>query len=357
MCLCDAALEAQKLRAALQIAMSVSRAGNLFFQETEIWATYKTNRPLAAACISACVGVVALLASLLEPYMPSFSRNVLKQLNLSSPMKLTDDIIQKTKAIADLVPEGHLISSTEPSPLFRKILDKEVDSLRARFAGSQSERTKTKEKTADGKKETTAQKSESAAAQKPRKTAKGDSSGGDGAPKKKSNAKDDRNVDISRIDLRVGRILKAWRHPDAESLYVEEIDVGEPKPRTVVSGLVKFIPEDALQDRHVVLVCNLKPANMRGVRSEAMVLAATSKDGNVVELVEPPMGSNVGDRVQVEGFEGQPDEILNPKKKVWDTVQVDLATNEKLNACYRGIPLSTGHGPCKVASVVGGSIK
>lgn len=66
------------------------------------------------------------------------------------------------------------------------------------------------------------------------------------------------------------------------SLYVEEIDVGEPEPRTVVSGLVKFIPEAEMQGRRVALLCNLKPANMRGVQSQAMVLCASSEDGSKV---------------------------------------------------------------------------
>jgi methionyl-tRNA synthetase len=141
------------------------------------------------------------------------------------------------------------------------------------------------------------------------------------------------------------------------SLYVEEIDVGEESgPRTVVSGLVKHIPEEQMQSRHVILVCNLKPANMRGVRSEAMVLAATSAEGKV-ELVEPPEGAQPGDRVFVAGFEGEPDAVLNPKKKVWEAVQPDLSTNAELQACYKGVPLSTDKGTCTVASVVGASIK
>ena len=49
-------------------------------------------------------------------------------------------------------------------------------------------------------------------------------------------------VDISRIDLRVGHILSAERHPDADGLYVEKIDVGEQRPRTIVSALVKHVP-------------------------------------------------------------------------------------------------------------------
>lgn len=49
-------------------------------------------------------------------------------------------------------------------------------------------------------------------------------------------------MDVSRLDLRVGRIIKAEKHPDADTLYVEQVDVGEPSPRTVVSGLVQHIP-------------------------------------------------------------------------------------------------------------------
>ena len=89
---------------------------------------------------------------------------------------------------------------------------------------------------------------------------------------------------LCRVDLRVGVIKKAWRHPEADSLYVEEVEVGEGAPRQVVSGLVKYIPEADMQMRRCVLVCNLKPANMRGVKSHAMVLAATSLDGLQVQL-------------------------------------------------------------------------
>ena len=64
----------------------------------------------------------------------------------------------------------------------------------------------------------------------------------------------------SRIDLRVGHVLKVEKHPQADALYVEEIDVGEEKPRQVVSGLVKYMQPEDLQGKLVVLVCNLKPA-------------------------------------------------------------------------------------------------
>jgi aminoacyl tRNA synthase complex-interacting multifunctional protein 1 len=57
--------------------------------------------------------------------------------------------------------------------------------------------------------------------------------------------------------------LHAVRH----SLYVEKIDVGEPEPRTIVSGLVKFVPLEEMQGRMVVVIANLKPRNMRGIKS------------------------------------------------------------------------------------------
>lgn len=80
----------------------------------------------------------------------------------------------------------------------------------------------------------------------------------------------------SRLDIRVGRIVEVSRHPDADSLYVEKIDLGEENPRTVVSGLVKFVPIEQMKDRLVVVLCNLKPAKMRGVESAGMVLCAST---------------------------------------------------------------------------------
>ncbi len=84
--------------------------------------------------------------------------------------------------------------------------------------------------------------------------------------------------------MRVGLIRTAKKHPDADSLYVEEVDVGEEKPRTVISGLVKFIPEAEMQNRRAIIMCNLKPSKMRGIMSEAMVMCASTP-----EKVSPPI--------------------------------------------------------------------
>lgn len=124
----------------------------------------------------------------------------------------------------------------------------------------------------------------------------------------------------SQVDLRVGKIVDIKKHPDADSLYLEQVDFGETDgPRTVLSGLVNYVPMEEMKDRWVVGICNLKPAAMRGIKSHAMLLCATHKDGKEkgVEPILPPDGSTPGERIYVEGFEGlEPDAQLNPKKKV-----------------------------------------
>merc|ERR1712018_132660 len=79
----------------------------------------------------------------------------------------------------------------------------------------------------------------------------------------------------SRLDMRVGKIVEVSRHPDAEKLYVEKIDLGEAVTRTIVSGLVDFVPQEEMQGRMVVVLANLKPAKMRGVESCGMVLCSS----------------------------------------------------------------------------------
>ena len=172
------------------------------------------------------------------------------------------------------------------------------------------------------------------------------------APKKApKGAAEVREVTPARLDLRVGKVLSVEQHPDAEALYVEQIDVGEEKPRTVVSGLRNYMRADELEQRSVVLLCNLKPAKMRGVMSEGMLLAAsrTNMEG-VKEVIplDPPEGSTVGARVFVEGYEhsqhGEPDEQLNPKKKVFETLKTNLFTSDENVAEYNGFPMRTDVG-------------
>lgn len=168
--------------------------------------------------------------------------------------------------------------------------------------------------------------------------------------------KEEAPIDVSRLDFRVGRIVSAKKHPDADSLYVEEVDVGEEQPRTVVSGLVRFVPVEQMQNRMAVLLCNLKPAKMRGVLSQAMVMCASTPDK--VEILDPPAGAQPGDHVHVEGYARNPDPVLNPKHKVFETVAPDLKTDTNRIATYKGIALHVpGKGNVTAPSLTGVQVK
>merc|ERR1711971_527442 len=117
-------------------------------------------------------------------------------------------------------------------------------------------------------------------------------------PKEKKEVKkeDEAPVDIGRPDLRVGHIRKATRHPNADSLYVEEI-------------------------------------------------------------LAPPPGCVPGDRVLVEGITSNPDPVLNPKKKVFETCAPDLQVNGTLQATYKGVLWTVSGKPVTAQSLAGVQIK
>ncbi|CAK8576971.1 unnamed protein product [Lathyrus sativus] len=351
------AMEKVKLKQGLKIAMSISGEGNAYLQETEFWRLYKQNQSLCSLVMKTAAGVVYLLACLLEPFMPSFSLEVFKQLNLSTEihLSLSDDKgdVDRVRRPWDLLSAGHKIGT--PKPLFRELKDEEVEFYRKKFEGSQADRVLRAE--AEAAENVAAQLKKTKVSDGTGKKKSGAKSAAKSSNEAKNKAAAEPDISITRLDIRVGLIKKAEKHPDADSLYVEEIDVGEEQTRTVVSGLVKYIPLDEMQNRKVCVLCNLKPASMRGIKSQAMVLAANNDDHTKVELVEPPSSASVGERITFPGHEGSPDELLNPKKKVWETLQVDLHTNEKLEACYKNIPLTTSAGICTVSSISNASIR
>ncbi|XP_060172218.1 methionine--tRNA ligase, cytoplasmic-like [Lycium barbarum] len=345
------AMEKVKLKQGLRIAMLISGEGNTYLQVCQFWKLYKENRPLCSIVMSTASGLVYLLACLFEPFMPSFSREVLKQLNFppETQLSLTDGDIEKSKKPWHILPAGHKIGI--PAPLFKQLENEEVEFYREKFAGSQADRNLKAETEARKITDQLNKAKISDANKKKERVTKSSEA------KSKGPASVEAEISISRLDIRVGLITKAQKHPDADSLYVEEIDVGEAQPRTVVSGLVKYIPLEEMQNRKVCVLCNLKPASMRGIKSQAMVLAASNSDHTKVELVEPPKDAAIGERVTFPGFDGKADDVLNPKKKVWETLQVDLHTDKKLVACYKDLPLTTSAGVCKVASISEGSIR
>jgi methionyl-tRNA synthetase len=99
---------------------------------------------------------------------------------------------------------------------------------------------------------------------------------------------------FEKLDLRVGIINSVEIHPEADHLYVLQVDLGEQKTRTICSGLAKQIEAESLLGKHVLVVANLAPAELRGVASEGMVLSiAKKKKLEVLDAGLAPAGTRI----------------------------------------------------------------
>merc|ERR1712113_376167 len=158
------------------------------------------------------------------------------------------------------------------------------------------------------------------------------------------------DINVSKLNMRVGKIVGVKKHPDADTLYVEDVDCGEGKNRTVVSGLVKSYTLEEMQDRVGIFLINLKPAKMRGVLSEGMIMCASSPEK--VETLEVPAGATIGDRVECLAYPGPSDAQLNPKKKHWEAIQKDLMVTAAGTASYKGDAFTiAGKGKCTAPTI------
>ncbi len=89
--------------------------------------------------------------------------------------------------------------------------------------------------------------------------------------------------DFKKIEMKAGKVVSVEEHPNADKLIIVRADVGEERPRTLVAGLKDYYTAEELEGRCIVVVTNLEPAQLRGVRSEGMLLAA--QDGEDIVLL------------------------------------------------------------------------
>jgi methionyl-tRNA synthetase len=85
--------------------------------------------------------------------------------------------------------------------------------------------------------------------------------------------------DFLKVDLRVGVILDAKPVPKSDKLLHLHIDIGEPKPRSIVAGIAEAYKPEALVGRKVAIVANLAPRKLRGIESQGMIVAASLEGG------------------------------------------------------------------------------
>ena len=230
-------LEKVELREAFRRIFALSSIGNKKFQDGEPWKGIKENPAATASLICNLTYLVRDLAILASPYIPGTAERVAGILGTG---KISWADLGTFKGIGRV---------EKPDLLFARLEDKEIDALRIRFSGTQKERKDAADALAAAPTPTPAEIAGRFRAQ---------------------------------VDLRVAKIVEIKRHPDAEKLYVETVDLGT-ETRTIVSGLVPHYREEELLGHNVVLVANLKPAVLRGVESRGMLLAA--QEAKVVEVL------------------------------------------------------------------------
>ena len=83
--------------------------------------------------------------------------------------------------------------------------------------------------------------------------------------------------DFDKLDLRVGKVIEAKKHPEADKLLVFTIQSGN-HTRQIISGIAKFYNPEDLIGKNIVYVANLKPRKLRGLVSHGMILSAALED-------------------------------------------------------------------------------
>ncbi len=101
-------------------------------------------------------------------------------------------------------------------------------------------------------------------------------------------------ADFQAIDLRVATVTAAELHPNADRLLVLRIELGG-EQRQIVAGIRASYEPQALVGKQIIIVANLEPAQLRGVESQGMLLAA--RDGDRVVIMAPDAAVSPGSKV------------------------------------------------------------
>ncbi len=100
--------------------------------------------------------------------------------------------------------------------------------------------------------------------------------------------------DFTKMGLKIGVIKKVENIEGADRLYKLTVDIGE-KQHTLVAGIKQQYAPGDLMNKKIVVVTNLEPATIKGIKSEGMLLAASS--GDKISIITPDSEVPVGSKV------------------------------------------------------------
>jgi methionyl-tRNA synthetase len=135
---------------------------------------------------------------------------------------------------------------------------------------------------------------------------------------------------FSKFDLRVAKVLDVKDHPNADTLYMLHIDLGKLGKRVIVAGMKPHYTKDEIKDKKIIIVSNLKPATIRGIKSNGMLLAAEDSKG-VCSLLNPG-DSTPGSEIKIKGISREPVSVLEFE----DFKKVKMVISDNQKVTYNG---------------------
>lgn len=253
---------------AMDAIWEVLHRANKYIDECEPWALAKdeSKRTRLSGVLYNLVETIRRVAVLLQAFMPGTAAKILTSLGIKDGELSGFSSLKQWGAM----PAGGKVVKGEP--LFARLdINKELKELDAIAA---SVEVKGDVKGADNGEDRRAEKAEGVI------------------------TVDSINIeDFEKIDLRVGTVVDSKRVEKTDKLLCSQIDLGEGKPRTVVSGIAKYYAPEDIIGKQVIVVANLKPVKLRGILSEGMVLCASDAEGNLT-LITPAKGIASGSEVR-----------------------------------------------------------
>lgn len=261
----SAKIDAFKVSDALSDIMAIFRRANKYIDETAPWVLAKdpSNSDRLATVLYNLTESIVIGSSMLECFMPTLAHKVIEQCGTESrDFNLLDKF--------GLLPDGTKVDSN-PETLFMRLDSKEIlEKVNAMYSNRKKEAS---ENTSLQNNSTT-------------------------ATDKTQSDKPNEEItieDFAKIDLRVALVKQCTKAEKSDKLLVLQLQVGK-DTKQVVSGLAQYYTPDQLVGKYVVLVNNLKPAKLRGILSEGMILCADN--GNDVVFVTPEKQTDSGSKVR-----------------------------------------------------------
>ena len=225
----ESSIENFRFREALKNAMNFARIGNKYLADTEPWKVVKTDPERVNTILNIALQITANVAVAIEPFMPFSSEKILKMLAIDRPS-------WDALGSMSVIPAGHEIG--EPELLFEKIEDEAIERQLAKLEAS---------------------KAANAAAEAAQHVAE-----------QKEEVSFD---DFDKMDIRISTIIAAEKVAKTKKLLKLTVDTGIDL-RTIVSGIAEYFKPEELVGRQVPVLVNLAPRELKGIRSEGMILMA-----------------------------------------------------------------------------------